>query len=376
VSAPAWELPRVIDLAQLGALGEPVSSGDGQSVSVTPLTQRPQFLFKQYKTPGDRRESVRLDELIRRPETVPAVTTLLRSSTSWPVARVNDSSGGVLGCIIPRAPESFITEIDLRSPQSEKKQEPGPGAPVTRRYLDVDLLAASPQRLARMGVRPPSLDERMTAVRSLVKVADSLEQLNLVYSDWSYSNAFWSPREHAVYVIDVDGCAVGSGANIFQPNWEDPLTPQRVAADTYVERYRVALLTARCLTSERAIPNVVARLQDKESPVCGNPLREVLLDMMLMSSRGDRPSVSKLLDVLEGSPYIIFPGRLRLEVPVPPPKPLSQPVFPVAPRPPASPASPAHARQRGLGRRALILALLAMVLVLIVVVSIAIAANQ
>lgn len=369
MTAVEWDLAGVVSQDELGSLEAPISAGDGQSLSVAPLTRNPSFLFKRYKTPGDRRESVRLDELIAHPGSDPLTAKILRERTSWPVARVRDESGGALGCVIPRAPEHFLTDV---IPIGAKSGHNAAGASLERRYLEVDLLAAAPERLTRLGVQAPSLDQRMAAVRSVVEIAAALEKLRLVYSDWSYSNAFWSPRANAVYVIDIDGCASGSTSNVYQPNWEDPLTPRSDPADTYVERYRVALLVARCLTGQRGIPQVVTRLQDSVSPVCGATLREVLLDMILVNQRRHRPSVSILEGVLQDTPYLRFPGRQRIDVPVVDLA-KKQPVTPPAPKhanPPVTPpAQPPTTMQSRYGLPALV-ALLVTVLIVVTVLAV------
>src|SRR5262249_35248360 len=61
--------------------------------------------------------------------------------------------------------------------------------------------------------------------------------------------------------IDIDGCSFGPRLQIENVNWSDPLVPRKHLAGTEVDRYRVALLTARCLTGQREAHAATAALE-------------------------------------------------------------------------------------------------------------------
>lgn len=286
----AWALPPVVPLAALGARGERLASNNGQSSEVTRINgsgDGPDLLFKRYKKPLDDADARRLDRLVdfgRSDADRPAREVLLRH-TSWPVARVTDVTSAGVGCLIPMAPDTF--------------RSPGGG------FREIDTLARPDHRLARNGT-PPTPEQRITACRSLVGIAAALEQRRLVYSDWNYANAFWSPADYSVYLIDMDGCAQGQGPDIHQPGWEDPLVPPGAPADPCTDRYRVALLAARCLTGTR---NLAEMLHTLGEPLPGVPreVAELLLDMVWAKDRDSRPRTSVLHAALGDGVVVRFP---------------------------------------------------------------------
>ncbi|MFJ3301680.1 hypothetical protein ACIPSA_00915 [Streptomyces sp. NPDC086549] len=279
-------------LTALGVLGEQIATNNGQSSEVTRLTgyaAGPDLLFKRYKAALDSTDARRLDRLVAfgRSDAAAGRPTreVLLSRTSWPVARVTNHTTATVGCLIPLAPDTF------RSPSGG--------------YREIDTLARPDRRLARGGI-PPTPEQRITACRSLVGIAAALEQRKLVYSDWNYANAFWSPADYSVHLIDMDGCAEDTGPDIHQPGWEDPLARQGAAADLYTDRYRVALLTARCLTGTRNLAELLHTLTDPPPGVPRNAA-ELLLDMLWATDREARPRSSTLLAALSGGPLVRFP---------------------------------------------------------------------
>ncbi|WP_128379315.1 hypothetical protein [Streptomyces cavernae] len=323
--AAAWPLPAVVPLGALGPLGTPLSRGDGQSKMVCRLDRHEGWLLKLYRSPADAQDSARLDRLVSLPGAVPeADRTLLRTATSWPVARVTDQNATV-GCVIPAAPPNFRVTLQASATSSLEK------------YLLVDWLAMPDATLVGRGVRVPSETERLKVCRDVVAVAACLERHQIVYSDWSYANTFWDPLAHVAFVIDIDGCGKGSMTNIFQPNWEDPLTARSAVADGCTDRFRVALLVARCLTGLREARDVLKAT----GPACERAgvaeLAEVLLDMLLAADRRHRPTLDTLHSVMQGRPYF----RLKVErVALPPlPTPAPAPATTGAATQPAGPAS-------------------------------------
>ncbi|QIZ35952.1 hypothetical protein [Saccharopolyspora sp. ASAGF58] len=292
-----WPLPAVVTLDDLEPLKKTISAGAGQSTGIHPIEDRPGWLAKLYRTPGDHSEATRLDELIALPGGITADdSTTLGTSTSWPVARITKGDNPAHGCVIPAAPDRF-------------RQDSAEG------FREIDTLARTTDSFARQKLRVPSRSDRLRICRNLVLVAEVLERHKLVYSDWSYSNAFWCHDDASVFVIDIDGCGPGPVPNIVQPNWDDPLTQRPNKADACTDRFRVALLVTRCLTGQRDL--AVALNDLAESDGLGNRgLREVLLDILLSEDRERRPSMAELGTVLAGGLYARF-GSPPARSPIP-----------------------------------------------------------
>jgi len=299
----AWHLPAVVTLDDLGPLEKTISDGAGQSTGIHPVTEHPGWLAKLYRTRGGPEDANRLDGLIALPGTVTSeVARTLRTSTSWPVARIAEQESQALGCVLPAAPDKYRWD----------------GAGASARFREVDWLAKPDDAFARRNYRVPSRSDRLRVCRNLVVVAEVLERHKLVYSDWSYSNAFWCDTDASVFVIDIDGCGPGAVPNIFQPNWDDPLTQRPNKADAYTDRYRVALLVTRCLTGQRDLASALNVLA--ESDGLGNRgLREILLDILLSEQRERRPSMAALATVIAGGLYVrLGPRPARSAIPARP----------------------------------------------------------
>ncbi|MCX5535250.1 hypothetical protein OG785_32465 [Streptomyces sp. NBC_00006] len=313
-----WALPRTVSVGDLGPLAEPISEHNGQAVAVTPLTNHPGWLAKLYRPDQHPEDAERLDLLISAPDTLPeAERALLYAGTCWPAARIQEPGNPAVGCVIPMAPEEYRSELRR-------------GAFSERRFVEIDWLAKSDQSIRGVGLPDPGAAGRLDACRQLARLAAVLESLGLVYSDWSFSNAFWSPAQRSVYLIDVDGCQPAKMPDIHQPNWADPLTPPGTDADEYTDRYRLGLLIAKCMTGLRdahTFHTVAA------SPWPNQPaVSEVLLDMLLATDRERRPSAAQLHQALNSGPYLrTTPRPTRAELPPLPSKPTQLP----APRPTA-----------------------------------------
>ncbi|WP_329562175.1 hypothetical protein [Kitasatospora sp. NBC_01266] len=335
-----WALPRAVPLAALGALAEPISEHNGQAVAVRPLTDHPGWLAKLYRPDLPTDDARRMDRLIAAPDALPeADRALLYAGTCWPAARIEEPGNPVVGCVIPMAPEQYRAELRR-------------GAFAERRFVEIDWLAKSDESIRGVGLPSPGFEGRLAACRELTRLAAVLEGLGLVYSDWSFSNAFWSPDRRSVYLIDVDGCRPATMPDIHQPNWADPLTPPGVDADRYTDRYRIGLLAAKCLTGRRgadAFHAVAASHWPNQAAVA-----EVLLDMLFAIDRERRPSAAQLNQALNSGPYLrAVPRPVRSPLPPlpsrPAPAPSADPVVqppagdgPVVPEPP-KPGAPSYA---------------------------------
>lgn len=323
-----WPVGPQLSVSEAGKLGDALSAGDGESQGIYPLTQHPGWLAKIYKKPQSPNEIARLDWLISVPDRASSGDReLLRRNTCWPVARLTDDFGRGVGCVLPVAPEKYRGRIGAAEP----------------RYLEVDLLAKPDDFLRRRRMQVPSWYDRVRVCECITAIGSVLERHSLVYSDWSYSNAFWCPADNSVYLIDVDGVAYRAKPNLSQPNWDDPLTSGPAPADMYTDRYRIALLVARCLTGERDHDRAVHGV----ARTAGGGVTDLLLDVLLAVERVRRPPVSALHAALTGLPYVRVPLHRRPMPPPPSSAPRRQhpgpryqpPVSPVA-RPPAPVPAP------------------------------------
>ncbi|PYC88027.1 hypothetical protein C7C46_01785 [Streptomyces tateyamensis] len=314
-------------LGDLGPLAEPISEHNGQAVAVRPLTDHPGWLAKLYRSDLHPEDARRIDLLISAPDKLPqADRAALYAETCWPAARIHGPDNPAVGCVIPMAPEQYRAEL-RRGKFSE------------RRFVEIDWLAKSDESIRGVGLPGPGLEGRLAACRRLTQLAAILEALELVYSDWSFSNAFWSPERRSVYLIDVDGCQPKKMPDLHQPNWADPLTPPGTDADQYTDRYRLGLLVAKCLTGHRdarAFHTVAESLRQAQPAVC-----EVLLDMLLATDRERRPAAAQLNQALNNGPYLrAAPRPTRSPLPELPPVLAAPPVLPVRSVPSEVPVSP------------------------------------
>lgn len=240
---------RVERLTNLG-LGTSISENNGQSRRVCVVDSHPGWLFKEYRSNASDSDVLRLDKLIERPETLkPADRELVDRNTSWPVSRVTRDSHTV-GVLMPAAPDTFTTNLRTVNGRTRNTQ------------LPVDLLAIDDDRMSKLGLPRPSLNDRVMVCSSIASVAALFERAGLAYLDWSYANAFWSTTVLAAYVIDVDGCSFRPRLQMETNDWADPLVPRQSMASNAVDRYRVALLVARCLTAERDRGAVLAAVEN------------------------------------------------------------------------------------------------------------------
>lgn len=276
---PQW-LVEDIDISLLAA---PARKG------VVDVPGQEHLVAKIFRTPCQPDQSEHLRQLIGLRDHMGASDRdIVTSGSCWPLAVVTDD-GAVVGCLLPKAPAKYLVGLTAPSGRS------------VVRYLEIDWLANPDTVLEKHGLPAQSLRSRAEVCRGLATVAAVLERHGLVYSDWSYSNSFWSPKDCSGYVIDIDGCVPANGPNVHQPGWEDPLTSSGDNADTYVDRYRLALLVARCLTGRRRAEHVMSAVQGGTELDAVPDLRDILLRMLLSPERRERPTVQQLLAVLQVS---------------------------------------------------------------------------
>lgn len=285
--------PRFATVTQRSALGRllpPLSKDDGESVQIAPLADDPNVLFKEYRknacTPAD---DLRIGRLIEVPRGLSATDReQLERASCWPISRVVENNRTV-GVLLPRAPAKFSFALQSLTGTGDRKP------------LAIDWLAKDPAQQAKRGLPRTTFAQRLKVCRDIAAVAAVFEQEKIVYGDWSYANAFWSASDFSGYLIDVDTCAFDARPFVNTPNWEDPFVPQNGRIDSTTDRYRLALLVARCLSGEREPAAAVqwAAVKSVEARMPG--IGQVLATTVNARSREARPTVAAILAALTAS---------------------------------------------------------------------------
>ncbi|GAA3447187.1 hypothetical protein [Planomonospora venezuelensis] len=196
------------------------------------------WLVKMYR-PEKNVDHKTLGRLIELPETMlPGELSLIDRGIAWPVARVVEGYRTV-GSIMAKAEPEFFWDVKLI------------GERTVRKTVEIDYLANTADRLRGFGFPVPSVKERLGVMRTVVACAALFEKYDIVYADWSFANAFWSPRTQSTLIIDVDASGIGCRGFVETPNWEDPLMGKGRAMTTHTDRYKVALLVTRAVTGHR-----------------------------------------------------------------------------------------------------------------------------
>ncbi|MFF7330167.1 hypothetical protein [Streptomyces sp. NPDC008150] len=269
--------------------GRVLSSDDGESRQVYEIAGQPDWLAKLYRTPVPRRASRGLEALIRLPDAMSAADrALLDAATAWPVARIIDGDH-VQGIVMAKAPDRFSAR--LRNIKGEF-QAPAP--------LPLDWLVASDDKCGKRGILPADREVRERAVRSLLLVGDLFARHDVVYGDWSYSNVFWEQGTGAIFVIDVDTCGIGSRPWIQSNGWEDPLFDEtrKPPLTSLSDRYKLAVLTVRCLTGERGDPMEAHRSLERRNGLTA--LSAALAISLNAPSAQERCTPGELLAAFDG----------------------------------------------------------------------------
>jgi hypothetical protein len=288
-SAGRARFPLIVPRSDLPAR-EPKVNPDG-TAAIRPLAGTPEWLYKEFHSPLARSENDRIDRLIRLPQGMNATDrAVVDGAISWPVARVVAGTTTV-GVLIPKAPARFYaTVLGVHAP------------------LKIDLLAKSrPDYFREMGLPVPSLTQRIDTCLGLATVGSVFERHGLVYADWAYQNALWSMSTFDVYVIDTDECSFGARTqHICSPGFEDSLTDPsegHTAPDAGTDRYRLAVLIARCLTglrdtqqAWRALDSMGA-LDPRLAAAAG-----IVSEIFSARERLARPTLTALRRALAGSP--------------------------------------------------------------------------
>jgi hypothetical protein len=296
MSGPRSQPPvgRVSRRDELGGLGEKLGQNNGESRFVARLPSHPGWLYKEYSAPQPAAQASRLDMLIDLPDQMPSADrSLTQQRAAWPVSRVVNPAQQTIGVVIPLAPDVYKYQWTI----------PVTGSSITK-ILDVDVLALTQQEQRQRGLAGQSLADRISVCASFTAVAALFERRGLVYLDWSYANVFWGPRDHSAYVIDMDGASFGPRPQIQTFGWDDPHIPLGDLAGTECDRFRVALLIARCLTGARTsiaeARNALTGLRTQHSAEV-EKLAELLIVALTTPMPADRPRIAALQAALDAA---------------------------------------------------------------------------
>src|SRR4051812_45199186 len=155
--------------------------GGGQSTGVWRVPSRPGVLFKRYSEEYVRTVSAAtLDHLIALPHTLrdERDRDLLGTSTSWPVERVVHE-GQTVGVLLREVPDRFT--VSWFSPRGRQEMQT---------TLLLDFLAKPNAYLIDRRITEQHSAQRERICARLAAIAALLERQEIVYADWSYSNAF------------------------------------------------------------------------------------------------------------------------------------------------------------------------------------------
>ncbi|MEO3859350.1 hypothetical protein [Acrocarpospora sp. B8E8] len=288
---------RTVPLSQINRYtdADVISRDNGESYVIFEPPGHEGWLVKLYK-PDLRVDHGMLRRLIELPGTMPpADLARVDDSVAWPVARVLDGYRTV-GTVMAKATQEFSWDIALL------------GGRTKRRLIEIDHLANLPQRQRQLGFPVPDSEQRLNAVRNMVACAALFERHDVVYADWSFANAFWSPRTQQTLIIDVDAAGLGQRRFVETPNWEDPLMDPGRPVTTHTDRYKVALLVARVMTGHRQGHQPALAEMERQYPAHTHLIETVRRALSAMSAEA-RPTLAELQQAVEN------PGGVRRGAP-------------------------------------------------------------
>ncbi|MEY9966650.1 hypothetical protein ABIA33_004715 [Streptacidiphilus sp. MAP12-16] len=264
--------------------GRVLDRENGESRIVYEIAGSKGWIAKMYKKPLSDTAAADLRKLVYLPTLMSQRDqTLVDASIAWPVARILDGPQ-VVGVVMAKAPDSFFVRLRKLS-----------GTATDATPLLLDWLVMSGDACAKRGIQPADLSVRLRAMAELLAVGALFARYDIVYADWSYNNAFWEQGTGAAFVIDMDTCAFGTRKWIQSVGWEDPLFPEKKKQPLTIhsDRYKLAMLTVRCLTGVRQDPMEAYRaLVDL---IGSNPFTDTLEQALTASRATDRPGPTELV---------------------------------------------------------------------------------
>ncbi|MFD3308178.1 hypothetical protein [Streptomyces sp. NPDC058694] len=265
-----------------------IAEDNGESTQVHEIAGQPGWLAKLYRRPLTDAAAATLQTLVYLPTVMSQQDRdLVDRCVSWPVARICDGPY-IVGVVMAKAPDRFYARLHTLSGRTE--------AP---RPLPLDWMVTADAACIKRGIQPANMVVRSRAMTELLQVGALFARHDVVYADWSYSNAFWEQGTGAVFIIDMDTSGIGTREWIESPEWEDPLYPEtsRPALTVHSDRYKLAVLTVRCLTGERRDP--LAAHQALLSRLGNNPFHTAVGRALTAAQPAERPTPQDLFAALD-----------------------------------------------------------------------------
>jgi hypothetical protein len=290
----AWSdrpFPGTVPLAQVAAQGKVLGNDGGESRVVYEIASFPGWVAKLYKEPLKAVDASGLAAIIDLPAAMgPGDLAHVDACTAWPTARILADHGdhATVGVVMAKAPDRFLADFRLRGDRISK------GKPLT-----IDWLIGNDDKLAHHGIRCPTADVRRRVAWEFLALGDLLDRHLVVYGDWSYRNCLWAPVKGEVFLLDMDSCRQHQREWVESMEWEDPLSPvtARKPLSRYNDRYKLALLAARCIAGERGDPlrALAALPPELRLGTFGSAVRLALTT----TSAPSRPAPGELLSALQ-----------------------------------------------------------------------------
>jgi hypothetical protein len=269
---------------QLGPLGPQIGQGGQAKVFDLPALTLPdaqgRLVYKQYRPNAAPLHGMsRVVALRTRLAAHPVELARLDAATAWPVRQVVDSSGAVLGLVLPRIPDSYFEDLRLPSGGHEPRQR------------EVQYLIIPPDRALRLNMPTPTPEQRLRICRDFAGALAFLHgELAVTFGDINARNAlFRLDAEPTVMLIDCDAVRVrGEMATLKQlnaPDWDPPEGADVLSQAT--DLYKLGLFVLRCLT-----PGLGSSV-NRDPAVARGALDNVGLDLLrhaLTGPPGGRPS--------------------------------------------------------------------------------------
>ena len=237
-----------VRLGQVASQEKVLGKDGGESRVVYEIAGFPGWVAKLYKEPLKAADASDLGDIIELPAGMgPGDLGHVDLCTAWPTARILEDGGeATVGVMMAIAPGRFLADFRLRGDRVSKDQP-----------LTIDWLIGNDEKLVHQhGISRPTADLRRQIASEFLALGDLLDRHRLVYGDWSYRNCLWDPVSGDVFLLDMDSCRQRHRAWVESMDWEDPQSPvaARAPLSRYNDRYKLALLAARCITGERGNP--------------------------------------------------------------------------------------------------------------------------
>ncbi|MCP2268702.1 hypothetical protein [Actinokineospora diospyrosa] len=254
--------PVSVAESDLGTPGRELGKGGEAAVYELPHYTLPDrrgpLVYKKYRKPHE--DAQRLRRIVRlRGQLAPPRRAELDQIAAWPCRLVEDVNGDVIGLVLPRIPDEYMTTVV--SPTGTRSTNP----------CEVQYLFVDPSRAKRLALPTPTADERLTLCRDFAGALAFLhDELDVAFGDINHANELFKVHpKTGVYFIDCDGVRLrGTITTHQQLNTPDWVPPEGNALSPETDRYKLGLFVLRCLTpgastSGRIDPSAAASVLDQ-----------------------------------------------------------------------------------------------------------------